>query len=284
MKPARFEYRRMASLPQVLDELRQLGTDATLLAGGQSLIVQMNARLARPRVLLDLNPLRALSGVRLHEKACSIGAMTRYRVLEPPGLAARAVPMLGRAVSYVGHPAIRNVGTVGGSVAFADAPAELPAALLCLKAEVRLLSSIGERRLAMDDFLVGQGVTARQPDELVAGIDLALPRAGERHAFHEFNLRHNGPPVVCVALRTLDDGAGGWRDVRLTAGGLYNRAVSLPTAARLLGNGWLLPDIAELREAVACDVDVLPTPIFPAAFKLQIAAALIHRAAREIRG
>lgn len=284
MKPARFEYRRMESLPQVLDELRQLGTDATPLAGGQSLLVQMNARLARPRVLLDLNPLRALSGVRLHEKGCSIGAMTRYRVLESPSLPAQAVPMLGQAISYVGHPGIRNVGTVGGSVAFADAPAELPTALLCLRAEIRLLSSLGERRLAMDDFLIGQGVTARQPDELVAGIDLALPRAGESHAFHEFNLRHNGPPVVCVALRTLDDGAGGWRDVRLTVGGLYNRAVNLPTVSRLLGNGWTLPGIAELREAVARDVDVLPSPIFSAAFKLQIAAALIRRAAEEIRG
>lgn len=284
MKPARFEYRRMESLTQVLDELRQLGPDATLLAGGQSLLVQMNARLARPRVLLDLNPLRALSGVRVHDKGCAIGAMTRYRVLESPGLPAQTVPMLGKAVSYIGHPGIRNVGTVGGSIAFADAPAELPAALLCLEAEVRLLSSIGERRLTMNDFLIGQGVTARQPDELVAGVDLALPRTGERQAFHEFNLRHNGPPVVCVALRTLDDGAGGWRDVRLTAGGLCNRAMSLPTAARRLGNGWTLPGIAELREAVACDVDVLSTPIFPAAFKLQIAAVLIHRAAQEIRG
>lgn len=283
MKPARFEYRRMESLPQVLDELRQLGTDATLLAGGQSLIAQMNARLARPRVLLDLNPLRALSGVRMHEKGGSIGAMTRYRVLEAPGLLAQAVPMLGKAISFIGHPAIRNVGTVGGSVAFADAPAELPAALLCLGAEVRLLSSIAERRLAMNDFLIGQGVTARQPDELVAGIDLALPRSDERHAFHEFNLRHNGPPVVCVALRTLNDGAGGWSDVRLTAGGLYSRALNLPTAARLLGNGWTLPGIAELREAVSRDVDVLPSPNFSVAFKLQIAATLIHRAAREIR-
>lgn len=284
MKPARFEYRRMESLPQVLDELRQLGLDATLLAGGQSLIAQMNARLARPRVLLDLNPLRALSGVRLHEKGCSIGAMTRYRVLEPPGLPAQAVPMLAKAVSYVGHPAIRHVGTVGGSVAFADAGAELPAALLCLEAEVRLLSSIGERRLAMNDFLIGQGVTARQPDELVAGIDLALPRVGERHAFHEFNLRHNGPAVVCVALCVLDDGAGGWRDVSLVAGGLGARALRLPTAARLLGNGWTLPSIPDLREAVSRDVDVISTPIFPALFKLQIAATLIHRAAWEIRG
>lgn len=283
MKPRRFEYRRMESIEQILDDLYHYGTDATLLAGGQSLLPMMNARLAHPRILLDMNPVAALAGVQHSRGVCSIGAMTRYRALEPPDPLSRTLSLLEQAIGYVGHPAIRNIGTVGGSVAFADASAEVPAALLCLGATVRLRSKSGSRRVVMNDFLLAEGGTTRQPDELVAGLDLSLPADGERHVFQEFNLRHNGPTVVAVALRTIVDAAGDWRNVSVVAAGLRARAVFLPSVACVLAQMRATAGLDELKAAIAADVEIAATPLYSASFKLEIAAAIVQRAAMTIR-
>jgi aerobic carbon-monoxide dehydrogenase medium subunit len=221
VKPAPFDYFAPGTLDDALALLAEHGDDAKPLAGGQSLIPAMNFRLARPRVLVDLNRVAALSYVR-SEKAggeggggVEIGAMTRQRVVERSDVVARAAPLLAEAMPAIAHPQIRNRGTVGGSIAHADPSAELPAVALALDARFRARSATGERTIVAADFFKGMLETALEPGELL--VEIALPPLQPRTgtAFLEVARRHGDYALVGVAAVVTLDATGRCQAARI---------------------------------------------------------------------
>jgi aerobic carbon-monoxide dehydrogenase medium subunit len=221
VKPAPFDYFAPGTLDEALALLAEHGDDAKPLAGGQSLIPAMNFRLARPRVLVDLNRVAALSYVR-SEKAgggggggVEIGAMTRQRVVERSDVVARAAPLLAEAMPAIAHPQIRNRGTVGGSIAHADPSAELPAVALALDARFRARSATGERTIVTADFFKGMLETALEPGELLVEIALPPLRPRTGTAFLEVARRHGDYALVGVAAVVTLDATGRCQAARI---------------------------------------------------------------------
>jgi CO/xanthine dehydrogenase FAD-binding subunit len=183
LKPAPFRYCAAASVEEALG---LLGTaDARPLAGGQSLVPLLNLRLARPSLLVDLNPVQELAGVDVSGTTLRIGAMTRQASLLRAALVARGWPLLAQAVAHAGHAATRSRGTIGGSVAHADPRAELPVALTALDARFRLRALTGERTVTAAEMFAGPYTTAGREDELLVEVVVPAPPPGARMAFLE---------------------------------------------------------------------------------------------------
>ncbi|ABD55866.1 FAD binding domain-containing protein [Jannaschia sp. CCS1] len=204
MKAADFQYERPTSLPDALALLADEDRDAAPLAGGQSLMPMMNFRLAQPGTLIDLSALDDLRGITLEDDALRIGAMTRYVDLAGSDLVSEHAPLLAMALPHIAHAAVRNRGTIGGSVALADPAAEMPALLLALDAEVTVQSSDGEKTHAAQDFFLGMYETALEEGELVTAI--TIPRAPTRRfAFYELARRHGDYAMTGVAVSCAAD-------------------------------------------------------------------------------
>lgn len=226
MKAPDFDYERPVTLEAALSRLAKADGDVEPLAGGQSLMPMMNFRMAAPETLLDLNGIDALSGIRIDDGWLKIGAMTRYRDLEETPELAEAAPLMALALPHIAHSAIRNRGTMGGSVALADPAAEMPALLLALGGEIDLESANGARRVAADDFFLGVYETARASNELVVSIKVPVAAEDQRHGFHEIVRRHGDYAMAgCAAVASGDLSA-----VRLALFGVSNRAVRVPDA------------------------------------------------------
>jgi CO/xanthine dehydrogenase FAD-binding subunit len=186
MKPAAFEYYAPSGIDEALDILERTGEDAKVLAGGQSLVPLLNFRLARPSAIVDLNRIGALSFIRRENGSLRIGSMARTAVLERSTLVAEEWPVLREAARFVGHAAIRNRGTVGGSVAHADPTAELPVVLAALDARLHLRSRAETRVLDARDFFIGRLTTALRPNEVLVAIEIAALAPKTSFGFAEF--------------------------------------------------------------------------------------------------
>jgi CO/xanthine dehydrogenase FAD-binding subunit len=198
MKPAPFDYVAPHSIAAAL---AALGEDAKPLAGGQSLVPLLNFRLARPATLVDLNGVAELAYIRRSEGTLRIGALTRQATLERSSVVARGWPLLTKAVRHVAHPAVRNRGTVGGSVAHADPAAELPVALTALDARLRVRSAQrGERTIAAGDFFQAPLMTALERDELLVEIEVPPPPDGAGAGFAEHARTHGDFAVAGAAV------------------------------------------------------------------------------------
>jgi 2-furoyl-CoA dehydrogenase FAD binding subunit len=229
MKPAPFDYVRAATLAEAHDVLAAEGGDASVLAGGQSLVPLLSMRMAQPKVLVDIMHVGELGGIRVEDNAIRVGASVRQaELLAWPDLAQRQ-PLLAQALPWVGHAQTRARGTVCGSVVLADPSAELPLVLAALGGDIVLSSKNARRTVKADDFFTGLMSTARNDDELVEAVSFPCRRAGEGFAFREFARRHGDFAIVaCAAIATEDK-------VRLAVGGVADRAVvrDLPADADL---------------------------------------------------
>ena len=200
MKPAAFEYRAPRSLDEAL-HLIDTNREAKLLAGGQSLVPVLNFRLASPPLLIDLNRIGALAGIREEaDGALVIGAMTRHRAIEKSQLVRRANPLLSAAMPHIAHAQIRNRGTIGGSLAHADPAAELPAVCVACDAEMLIRHASGTRRVPARQFFRGFFTTALEPNEILASIRFPAWPAHRRHGFVELARRRGDFAIVGVAL------------------------------------------------------------------------------------
>src|SRR5882757_6658372 len=190
MKASAFAYARATSVGNALELLHAHGDRAKVLSGGQSLMPAMNLRLISPDLIVDIGELAELRGVAVENDVIRIGALTRHVDLARSGEIAAHAPLLGQAIAHVAHPAIRNRGTLGGSLAHADPASELPACMLVLDATIVMRGGSGERRIKAADFFQGIFQTALSSDELLIAVE--LPRAPENsaHFFHEFARRH----------------------------------------------------------------------------------------------
>jgi 2-furoyl-CoA dehydrogenase FAD binding subunit len=220
VKPARFDYVRAENLAEAHDVLAAEGPDASVLAGGQSLLPLLSTRLARPSVVVDIMRIPALDVIAREGDAIRIGAAVRQAKLAAWRELLDAQPLLARALPFVGHAQTRSRGTVCGSVAHADPSAEIPLVLLALAGEIILSSRRGQRRLPADEFFTGLMSTAREDDELIEAVIVPRRRPGHGYAFREFARRHGDFAIVaCVAI-------AGETGARLAVGGVADRPVA----------------------------------------------------------
>src|SRR5580692_6373520 len=206
MKAAAFSYARATSAVNALELLAARGDDAKVLSGGQSLMPAMNLRLISPELIVDIGGIKELHGIAVRGDVLTVGALTRHvDLLRSPDIAAHA-PLLSEAIAHVAHPAIRNRGTIGGSLAHADPASELPACMLALNATVIVLGPGGERRIAAEDFFTGIYQTDLSAQELLVAVELPVARKNAAHFFHEFARRHGDYAIVGLAAQAMVEG------------------------------------------------------------------------------
>lgn len=203
--PAAFEYHPATSVDEAISLLQQYGDDAKLLAGGHSLIPTMKLRLAQPAHLIDLGKVSGLSYIREEDGAVAVGAMTPYRQIETSDVLAHNFAILPEGTSVIGDPAVRNRGTIGGSVAHSDPSADMPGIVLALKADIVTQGPNGSRTIKADDFFVGTFETALQPDEVLTELRFAKPAAHTGSTYMKLANKASHYAVAgCAAVITLD--------------------------------------------------------------------------------
>jgi carbon-monoxide dehydrogenase medium subunit len=251
------------------------------LAGGQSLVPLLSLRLARPAHLIDINRVADLATIG-NGTGLTVGAMVRHRTIERSDVVRAANPLLADAVRFIGHGAIRNRGTIGGSIAHADPAAELPAVLLALDGEVEVRSGRGTRTVAAAALFEGFLTTSLAPDELLTGLRLPAWHAGTGWSFQEFSRRSGDFAIVGVAATVRLDDAGNIADARLAFSGVDQVPVRA-TAAESMLDGATPSD--ELWKSAA---HAAAAPLEPAsdihgsgAYRTHLAAVLAERALRE---
>src|SRR2546428_1858289 len=222
MKAPRFAYARPASVAEALALLAEHKDEARVLAGGQSLVPMLNFRVAAPKVLVDINRIAGLSGIKVAKNHIRIGALTRHVELERSADVARHLPLIASAMPHIAHPAIRNRGTFGGSCALADPAAELPACALALGATFVVAGRKGERRVAAQDFFRGLYATALKAGELLVAAEFPLPKPGYASAFGELARRHGDYAMVGVAAHGSTQGKK-FSDMRVVFFGVTDR-------------------------------------------------------------
>lgn len=278
LKAPRLAYLRARSLDEACDALAAEGEAAKLLAGGQSLVPALNMRLLEPRLLVDINPLSGLAGITERAGGLSIGALTRHSAIGASPLVARLAPLLRAAIPHIAHPAIRNRGTLGGSLAHADPAAELPACAVILDAVLQLESRRGRRAVAARDFFRGLYETALAPDEIVTAIDIPPPPEGQRTAFLELARRRGDYAIVGLAAQARSE-AGRLVAPRFVFFGVGDRPVEAANAVAALGDG-----IAAAQEALDADLEPPGDPQADPATKRHLARVLLGRAVAAMSG
>jgi carbon-monoxide dehydrogenase medium subunit len=280
MKPAPFRYVAACSLDEALALKAEHGDEARFLAGGQSLVPTMNFRLTQPAMLIDINPLTALAGLkRSGADRVRIGALTRYGVLERDPAVARDMPLVHEALPHIAHPQIRNRGTIGGNLAHADPASEMPAIVVALGGRLHAQSVRGERWIAAADFFIGALTTALEPDEMLTAVELPVvePRLGA--CFLEVARRRGDFAIGGVACTVRLDDAGRCAAARIGLCNAGERPILAEAAAAALVGRRI--GAAEAEEAAA----LVRSAIEPAgnihasgAFQRHIAGVLAARA------
>ncbi|CAM9403338.1 unnamed protein product, partial [Phaeothamnion confervicola] len=273
LKAPAFAYAKPRTLQEAFALLERHGSDARIIAGGQSLVAILNLRLAAPSILIDITALPGLAGVSVSGGKLVIGALTRHREIEQSAEVAKHCPLLTQAAPHIAHVAIRNSGTLGGSIALADPAAEWPACCLALDATFRLVSAKGERRVAAREFFTGLYATALGPAELVAAIEIPL-LPEHRSVFLELSRRKGDYAIVGVAAVAKSTG-GRLSDVRLA----YLGGGDVPKLARrAMQAAEGKPPATDLAAELAGDLSPLADLENKAETKLHLANVLARRA------
>lgn len=234
MKPAVFKYIRVDSIEGSLSALAEHRGDAKILAGGQSLVPMINFRLAAPGVLIDINPVKELDYIRIEGGWVRIGARTRQKALEQSLDVKRKCPLLTEAVKWIGHPQIRNRGTVGGSLAHADPTAELALVAILLDSQVKIQGNGKSRIVGPDDFFQGIMMTSIGEDEILTEVSypVAPPRSG--YGFRELCLRHGDFAVVAAAAQLTCNENGQCVEARVAVSGASPMPMRIRSAEEVL--------------------------------------------------
>jgi len=274
MKPPPFLHAAPRTVAEAIDLLAEHGDAARVLAGGQSLMPLLVMRMARPSVLVDLNRCAGLSAIERADGALRIGAMARQIDVQR---APQTPPLLAMALGWAGPRAVRNRGTLGGSMAHADPSAEAPAAALCLDAVMVLASRQGQRMVPAAEFFHDALVTAIAPDEML--LEIRIPPAHPRCHFVETGVRQADLAMAAIATDLALDGQGRISAIRIAAIGAANRPIRLPLAEQaLLGR---TPTPTTLREAARVGLAGAEPPsdlIASAAHRLAVLAGLLEEA------
>jgi carbon-monoxide dehydrogenase medium subunit len=278
LKPAPFAYVRAESLDQVFDLLDEHGDDARILAGGQSLMATLNMRLSAPEVLIDINRIDGLSDITRDGDTLRVGALARHsQVLASEDVTAMA-PLVAQAMPHVAHQAIRNRGTFGGSIAFADPAAELPAVSRAIGAQMILQSRSGTRTVDANDFYLGLFETALEPGELLVAVEIPKIADDGRTAFMELARRSGDYAIVGIGVQGRIDG-GNFADMRLVFLGAGDRPILASAASDALnGNPHNDNTVAAAQSALYADLDPMADLNGPPEMKMHLARVLTKRA------
>jgi carbon-monoxide dehydrogenase medium subunit len=277
LKPAPFDYAKPNSAAEVFGLLGQYGDDARLLAGGQSLLASLNMRLSAPAILIDITGLEPLRGIVNNNGVLRIGALTTYAQVKASAEVVRAAPLLSEVIPWIAHPAIRNRGTIGGSLAHADPAAEMPACMLALDAQLEIAAKGGSRKVAAANFFRGLFETDLKPGEMLTAIEVPAIRANYRSSFSEFARRRGDFAMSGLAAHARFDGEV-LRDVRLVYCGVDTRPVRVRTAEQVLEGRSLSREVlAEVKAALAQDLDPPDDLQATGQMKLHLSQVLVER-------
>ncbi|MGC1668182.1 MAG: xanthine dehydrogenase family protein subunit M [Pseudolabrys sp.] len=260
MKPAAFDYVIADSIDMAVASLAEGGGDAKIIAGGQSLVPMLNFRLLRPSVLIDINRIGDLAFIEEAGKKIRVGALTRHYQLETSPVIARHLPVLASAMTHVAHLAIRNRGTIGGSLSHADPAAELPMMALLLDAELHIASASGKRTIAARDFFVGALTVDLARDDIVT--EIVLPKLPPKTGWgFEEVARRSGDFALAAAAATLTLSAGVISQARIALTGVGATPVRAAEAEALLVGQALEPGLIDriidaVRAAIEPDTDL----------------------------
>jgi aerobic carbon-monoxide dehydrogenase medium subunit len=277
VKARAFNYFRAGTIEQALDAHARAGDDARFIAGGQSLVPALSLRLQAPRLLVDIAHLAELRGVRREGDRLRIGALTRHCEMLSEPLIGQFAPLLRAAAPFVAHPAIRNRGTFGGSLALADPASEFPAMALALDAEIEIAGVSGSRRVKADDFFIDLFETALQPGELITAIHVPLFRSNQRFAFDELARRRGDYALVGCGMLASCEGDR-IDDIRIAFFSVGNVPTRVKGAEAAL-NGFRL-EVARIAAAQAeLEADLAPpeSDEVPPAMRLHLARVLLGR-------
>jgi carbon-monoxide dehydrogenase medium subunit len=274
LKPAPFGYAKATSVEHAVALLGQYA-DARILAGGQSLIATLNMRLSAPKLLIDINGLDELRRIAVVGDWLEIGALVRHAEAERSPDVARHAPLVALALPHIAHPAIRNRGTIGGSIAYADPAAELPACLLALGGELVVAGKAGRRTVKADDFFKGLFETALAPGDVLTTIRFPVARADRRYAFAELARRHGDYALVGLAAAARRDGTA-LRDARLAFFGVGATAIRARTAEAAIALG------TDPVAALARDLDPEGDVQASAAARKHLAGVLLRRVMAQL--
>ena len=277
MKARAFSYRRVTTVEEAFEAFAACGDDALFIAGGQSLVPAMALRMHGPRLLIDIAHIAALRGIVLQDGWLRIGALTRHCEMLSDPLIAQHAPLLRAAAHHVAHPAIRNRGTIGGSIALADPAAEFPAMMLALGAELEIVGPDGSRRVAADDYFIELFQTALEPGELLVAAHIPLPDLRHCWAFDELARRRGDFAMVgCGIDGVVDDGR--IERIRIAFFAVGNTPVRVRHAeAALIGAAFAPATIAAAQAALATDLTPPEDEQVPAAMRLHLARVLLGR-------
>lgn len=279
MKPAPFSYVSPASVEEAVALLHDYGDTAKLLAGGQSLLPMMNFRLARPACIIDLNRVPGLDYITESDDTLRIGAMTRHRRLEQSDLVAQHYPLLREGATYIGHPAIRNRGTVGGSLAHADPAAELPAILLAYGGSIVAQGPSGRREVAADDLLLTYFTTTLASDEILTEMRLSRWPQRTGWCFLEESRRHGDFAMVGVAALVALDASGRCTRAAVAITGVGGAPYKVNDASGMLvGHAVTTDTTRQVAQAAATAVEPESDIHASAEFRRHLSAVLTQRA------
>jgi aerobic carbon-monoxide dehydrogenase medium subunit len=283
MKASAFNYARATSVSNALELLRAHGDRAKVLSGGQSLMPAMNLRLISPELIVDIGELAELRGITVTGHGVRIGALTRHADLaRSPEIAARA-PLLAEAVAHVAHPAIRNRGTLGGSLAHADPASELPACMLALNGAIIVRGQTGERRIAAQDFFTGIYETALSPEELLIAVELPAKPKDSMHFFHEFVRRHGDYAITGLAAQAIVE-RDALADLRLAFFAVGDRPVLAKAAGKLVGRPITPAVVADACTALREELDPQDDQQASASMRRHLAKVLLVRCVAALLG
>jgi carbon-monoxide dehydrogenase medium subunit len=277
MKARNFRYIKPHSLDHAYRILQHGGGEAIPVAGGQSLLAGLNMRLSAPELLVDIGDLPELAISSAGDEEIRLGALTRHRELLGSDLIREKLPLLRQAASHVGHVAIRNRGTLGGSLAYADPAAELPACAVALDATIVLGSLAGEREVKAEDFFKGLFETDLRVGELILAVKFPLAKVPPATAFGELSRRHGDFALAgLAAVANVEDGR--IRDARLVYLGCNDHAkVARSVSAAVAGLSIPLADGEAYEQAIKQDIDPQDTPGLRADTRIHMAKILTRR-------
>jgi len=278
VKPAAFDYFRPSSLEEALEQLAAAGESAKVIAGGQSLGPMLNMRLATPSDLIDLNDLTELAYIREVGDTLEIGALTRHDQIAESKLVQARCPLLAQAAKTIGHYAIRQRGTMGGSLAHADPAAQFPLIATTLNAKIEIVKMGGQRSLPASAFFQSVMATALTPDEIIRCVRFPKAAENEGTSFQLFNRRHGDYAIVAVAATVVLDGDRVSR-VRVGLSGVSAIPqvwddVVRPFAGRMASAAWAAEVALAVRAAVLPEDD----PRISAVYRKELTQTLVERA------
>jgi carbon-monoxide dehydrogenase medium subunit len=282
MKPPRFHYRDPATVEETVAILAEHGDDAKVLAGGQSLMPMLSMRLAYPEQLVDINRVAELEGITAHDGGVRIGALTRHSAAEHSEIVARACPLITTGMPWIGHRAIRNRGTIGGSLAHADPAAELPAIMTALDATAIATSAGGRREIPLGEFFEMPLVSVLGSDELLTEILVPGQPAGEGSALVELARRQGDFAVAGVAATLTLTGDGAIGRARMVAFSVAPVPVRLTGPEQILAGADPAGDAVE-EAAQAASREISPTSDLhgTADYRRSVTVELVKRAVAQ---